>query len=1019
MVAPQRGARRESRLDIGRVAPLALILIAFAMRVHRLGEQSLWFDEGWSAFVAALPPLETLKAIAAPGHTHPPGYYLALAAWIRLAGSSETALRYLSVVEGVLLVVVGAALTARSFGKRAGLLALAALAGLPALVVYSQETRMYTQLALLYVALAWVLAEIANRRRPPPRSWIALLTLEAAAIYTHYFAAILIAWLLLASATAIWLRESGRDRRGKLGRLALVQMLCAAAYLPWLGTAVRQLSEHTPRAASPPTLTSFLSTVWLFFNSGVLGMAHVRPKFGWAAGAAAALLALVLFAALVRARSSKLSVRLGVTVVSAAVPLAAVFVVSQGRPGVHPRYVLMAAPPLMMALGAGLAWLIRPAPAPGEESAGVRGARLRAAARLRSGTRQGSAARLVVAALTAATFAAAWALALGAYYSDEAVQRDDVRSVAAAVAARATSADLVVLDYDDHAFRYYYERDRGEAPLHTLNMLAGDEDEGASDGTSEVADAGALERLVADARPGSRVFAVGWNGGGTDFGHAIPALLERVGRLEQRQEASAFLIDRYIVTHPEMATMPSPTPLTADFGQLRLTAAAVPAIAPADDALVIATRWACDVTPDQRLKAVVEVIAPWGDRIAQADTALVDPRGRETDSWPVRAQAAIYSVIPLPIGSPPGEYTIRVGLYGADDLADLELRDEEGLPAGTRRELGTVTVTAADGPGTDPYDTSRAIGLRELDAAVSPDLTVAGVALDAEAATPGSSIGASVLWRADRALGPGAALPEVRLAVDGGQVTTFPPSPAVVDYAPGEWHAGELVLDRRRARIPPGLTGETATVEVVAGGRATVLAELPVAAVPHEFVEPDYQIPDGTSFTGVGDLVGFSLEADGACRLEADASVESPQAGVGAGHGAAPRAPAYSATLSIDRADDCRLQLDAVWRAEGPSDVDLTVFNHLLAAPDGPMIAQHDGRPVGGSRPTTGWISGEYIVDEHELTFVDGPLPSGPMVLAVGLYDPATMDRVGTSDGADRAVLNVLLTIEAPSGARP
>ena len=103
------------------------------------------------------------------------------------------------------------------------------------------------------------------------------------------------------------------------------------------------------------------------------------------------------------------------------------------------------------------------------------------------------------------------------------------------------------------------------------------------------------------------------------------------------------------------------------------------------------------------------------------------------------------------------------------------------------------------------------------------------------------------------------------------------------------------------------------------------------------------------------------------------------------------------------------LPLTLYWRAlEGTSPMDYMVFTHLLAG-DGHLVAQHDGGPAGGTRPTTGWTPGETIVDSHLLAFYDTAY-TGPARIAVGLYEPAT-GRVLAGTGDDHVVLPVAISI--------
>ena len=88
------------------------------------------------------------------------------------------------------------------------------------------------------------------------------------------------------------------------------------------------------------------------------------------------------------------------------------------------------------------------------------------------------------------------------------------------------------------------------------------------------------------------------------------------------------------------------------------------------------------------------------------------------------------------------------------------------------------------------------------------------------------------------------------------------------------------------------------------------------------------------------------------------------------------------------------LALTLYWEAVSlqPIDGDYTVFVHVL---DGALqiVAQHDGTPVGGTRPTTPWASGDRVVDTHELVWLM-PGYTGTATIAVGLYDAQTQQRV-------------------------
>jgi hypothetical protein len=79
------------------------------------------------------------------------------------------------------------------------------------------------------------------------------------------------------------------------------------------------------------------------------------------------------------------------------------------------------------------------------------------------------------------------------------------------------------------------------------------------------------------------------------------------------------------------------------------------------------------------------------------------------------------------------------------------------------------------------------------------------------------------------------------------------------------------------------------------------------------------------------------------------------------------------------------LPVTLYWQALAEMDIPYTVFVHLLG-PDQQVVAGHDGEPVGGTRPTTGWVPGEFVTDQHEVP-IPADLPGGQYVIEVGLYD--------------------------------
>lgn len=81
------------------------------------------------------------------------------------------------------------------------------------------------------------------------------------------------------------------------------------------------------------------------------------------------------------------------------------------------------------------------------------------------------------------------------------------------------------------------------------------------------------------------------------------------------------------------------------------------------------------------------------------------------------------------------------------------------------------------------------------------------------------------------------------------------------------------------------------------------------------------------------------------------------------------------------------VQVTLFWETAVPLDARYKVFLHLLDA-NGQLVAQRDSEPGGGIVPTTDWVPGEQVSDNHGI-LLPAALPPGDYQLVMGLYDLA------------------------------
>jgi hypothetical protein len=95
---------------------------------------------------------------------------------------------------------------------------------------------------------------------------------------------------------------------------------------------------------------------------------------------------------------------------------------------------------------------------------------------------------------------------------------------------------------------------------------------------------------------------------------------------------------------------------------------------------------------------------------------------------------------------------------------------------------------------------------------------------------------------------------------------------------------------------------------------------------------------------------------------------------------------------------DTTLQLTLWWRARTEPATDYKRFVHLYDPQAETIVAQDDAMPRAWTYPTSWWAAGE-VVSETVTLDISGA-PQKTYHLAVGWYDPATMDRLPALDGS-------------------
>ncbi|MBE9472029.1 MAG: hypothetical protein IMY75_08000, partial [Chloroflexi bacterium] len=110
------------------------------------------------------------------------------------------------------------------------------------------------------------------------------------------------------------------------------------------------------------------------------------------------------------------------------------------------------------------------------------------------------------------------------------------------------------------------------------------------------------------------------------------------------------------------------------------------------------------------------------------------------------------------------------------------------------------------------------------------------------------------------------------------------------------------------------------------------------------------------------------------------------------------------------------LNLTLYWQAVRRMDRDYKIFVHLSSLDDGAIVAQYDGMPRDWTYPTSWWDKDEIITDT--ITLDTSGLSPGHYEVAVGMYNPDTLERLPVVDQAgtslpDQKLVLPAITVEA------
>jgi hypothetical protein len=344
----------------------------------------------------------------------------------------------------------------------------------------------------------------------------------------------------------------------------------------------------------------------------------------------------------------------------------------------------------------------------------------------------------------------------------------------------------------------------------------------------------------------------------------------------------------------------------------------------------------------------------------------------------------------IPIGAPPGDYTLRTRVFspGGD-----EWLPEDGEPL----ELARVRV----GHFVPAAHEIEALPGREVRAAFGDALALVGYEPWGQSFTQGNPLLFDLYWQAmtspaeDYELG-------IELVSGDGTVLVERNVQPVADWFPtSRWRAGEVLQGHHILPLPvdapPGNYQIRLTVYTPAG------SPLPV---------------DGTRSYKVLDWWNREQKLSGANVTLPEVKVEARPRRY--------RPPAMEHRLDVVLGDDVSLlgynlaaasvepggaiELTLYWKTLRRMEHIYAVFNHLVG-PDGTVLAQTDSWAQEGAYYSDQWLPDEIIETRYTIP-IPSDAPAGEYTLRVGMYKAATGERpVTLVDGVPVPERYVTLTI--------
>lgn len=329
-----------------------------------------------------------------------------------------------------------------------------------------------------------------------------------------------------------------------------------------------------------------------------------------------------------------------------------------------------------------------------------------------------------------------------------------------------------------------------------------------------------------------------------------------------------------------------------------------------------------------------------------AESGSFTPGNRATSAWLPGYYLEEKIRLDIPVGTPPGSYTLDAGLYLPESGERLNILNVSGNPVDVKIAIAQIEILRPHSFPTPENSTAfnAEIALANLlsplpDSLMAGDEWLMGVQWLATE-KPTQDYQTQIIWQNET-----------------GEIMSRAAA-LVSDFPTTQWQKQDVWNGHHALYVPANLeSGHYAVflqlVDESANlvGESIKIGDMQIATPDRNFDMPEMAFTSNAVWQNGIQLRGYDLA------------------------GRVTRVTLY-------------------WQTERLINQNLRLFVHVL---DGEtIVAQWDGIPADWTRPTTGWIPGEIITTQH--TF---DVPPGDYTLRIGWYDPAANARIRLTDEQD------------------